>query len=484
MSGINALRHAARWPRRAGLAVIALGALCSLAIALATPPWESNDEPDHVRNIEVLASGHWYRIADGAGYSPHQPPLYYLALAGWQRVVGLVVDLPAELPKPQQGDATTANGQFGHAQPQDRHDRRRLLWLRLPSIVLGALTVWLTGRVARELLGLAGRDRRARTGVGPGGPAPVAVGTGLGEWTAVAAMATVAFIPKFVFSSSFVNNDVLATTLGATATLFAVRMWRSDEDAWGRPWGGAPGGSEGATPAAGVSRPSRSDAALAWGLGLTCGALLATKLSTIPFVAVIAVAVLWRWRRSPSRLALCAFPAAALALPVFVTNQLRYGDPLAAKASIDYFRSWIPALVAAPHTFGWLGRAVTSGAATSFWYTSGWNQFRWKAQTYLPLWGLAIAGLLGHPIRRGRASKGTGLAFALVLAALSSIWVLAWNTTQWQARIAFPGLAAFGALVATGWRRWGVSAAVQFALPLCGLAGTLYAIKTDVFGRY
>jgi hypothetical protein len=45
-------------------------------------------------------------------------------------------------------------------------------------------------------------------------------------------------------------------------------------------------------------------------------------------------------------------------------------------------------------------------------------------------------------------------------------------------------LAAFGALVATGWRRWGAPVWVSFLLPALALMGTLYAIRTDVFGRY
>ena len=32
----------------------------SSVIAVKTPPWQSSDEPEHVRNIETLVSGHWY----------------------------------------------------------------------------------------------------------------------------------------------------------------------------------------------------------------------------------------------------------------------------------------------------------------------------------------------------------------------------------------------------------------------------------------
>ena len=415
-----------RAPKVALLAVVLFAVCASTVIAWKTPAWESNDEPDHVRNIETLVSGHWYRIEKNAGYSPHQPPLYYLALAGWQRVLRM----KAELPRPQQGDAIVSNGQFGHAQPREKHDHARLMLLRLPSVLLGALTILFTARSARAL--------------------------GADPWIETAAAATVAAIPKFVFSSSFVNNDVLATTLGALATLLAVRLWRNNT----------------------VSRR------LAVGLGLTCGALLVTKLSSIPFVVVIGLAVGWRLRRAWRGVLAFAAPVVILSGPLFVSNQHRYGDPLAAKASIDYFRSWIPALVAVPRTFQWFAKTVPSGAATSFWYTSGWNQFRWQAKTYVPLWGLSVAGMFGNVVRRRPRTRGIGLVAVLCLAAAASIWVLAYSTTQWQARVAFPGLAAFGALVALGWQRWRAPTWVAFVLPVLGMIGTVYAIKTDVFGRY
>ena len=415
-----------RAPKAALVAIVLCSAFASVVIAWKTPAWESNDEPDHVRNVETLVRGRWYRIEKNAGYSPHQPPLYYLMLAGWQKALRM----KAELPHPQQGDAVVANGQFGHAQPREAHDHRRLLLLRLPSVVLGALTILFTARTARAL--------------------------GADPWMETAAAATVATIPKFVFSASFVNNDVLATTLGALATLLVVRLWRNNS----------------------VSRR------LAIGLGLTCGALLETKLSAIPLVGVIGLAVIWRLRRAWRGVLAVAVPAALVSAPLFVSNQRRYGDPLAAKASIDYFRSWIPALVAVPRTFDWFGKTVASGAATSFWYTSGWNQFRWQAKTYVPLWALSVAGGLGNIVRRRPRIPGNGLLCALVLGAASSIWVLAYSTTQWQARVAFPGLTAFGALIALGWQKWRTPTWMAFMLPTLSAIGTLYAIKADVFGRY
>ncbi len=411
--------------RAALLLVVVVSALMSLTVSWKTPAWESNDEPDHVRNVELLVSGHWYRIEPNAGYAPHQPPLYYLVLAGVQKIAGRSSAMPA----PQQGDPILANGLFSHQQPQESRDKSLLWILRVPSIFLGALTIVLTGLIGRLLAD--------------------------DDWVGVAAAAAVGFLPKFVFSSSFVNNDVLATALGAAATYLALKVWKG----------------------------AASSKTLLL-LGVALGAAVVTKLSVLPLVGVLMMASLWSVRRNVKSAASLVIPFLFVSGPLFLSNKLRYGDPLAATASVEYFRSWIPALVAVPRTFDWFGKAVASGFATSFWYTSGWNQFRWKAVTYVPLWALVVVGGLGHVVRRERKTKGVGLLALVFLAACSSVWLLAWNTTQWQARIAFPGLAAFGAAVASGWKRWGLPRLVMFVLPTMSLVGTLYAIRTDVFGRY
>ena len=192
---------------------------------------------------------------------------------------------------------------------------------------------------------------------------------------------------------------------------------------------------------------------------------------------------LWRLRREPRLAGVLVLSAMVLSMPVFVSNQIRYGDPIASRASVEYFRSWIPALVLQIHTTDWLVKAVGSGFLTSFWYTSGWNQFRWRGITYVPLWGLAVIGSLGN-LRRRHRDPGTVVCLLLFVSAAASVWVLAWNTTQFQARLAFPGLAAFGSVIAMGWQRWGAPRWLAFVLPLLGFVGTLYAINTDILNRY
>ena len=409
--------------------VIVLAASLSSFIAVRTPAWEANDEPDHMMNTEKLVGGHWYRIAPNAGYAPHQPPAYYLLVAGFERVLGR----RSFAVSPQQGDGDVANGQFSHAEPQEAIDRQRLRPLRLLSVCLGALTIVLTSRVARRL--------------------------GASPWMMVAAAATTAFVPRFVFSSSFVNNDSLATALGALVTLLVVRVWQGDHEIDRRKW------------------------RLPLLLGLCLGALAATKLINLPMIGFVGLAALWRLRRAPRLMMTLALGAMVLSMPVFISNQLRYGDPIASKASVDYFRTWIPALVVQIHTTDWLVKAVGSGFLTSFWYTSGWNQFRWKAIRYVPFWGLALVGALGN-VRRRHTESATVLCALTFAAAASSVWVLAWNTTQFQARLAFPGLAAFSSVIVIGWQRWRAPQWMAFVLPVLGVIGSAYAINADILARY
>src|SRR5437867_858743 len=87
-------RLAGHWP----LSVICLLYLgLTTLYSLWTPAWEANDEPDHVANVEYffqhreiipLRSEFWHET--------HQPPLYYVLCATWQRFLGIPAFSPAE----------------------------------------------------------------------------------------------------------------------------------------------------------------------------------------------------------------------------------------------------------------------------------------------------------------------------------------------------------------------------------------------------
>jgi Dolichyl-phosphate-mannose-protein mannosyltransferase len=492
-------RHQTIQPQLVFQLLLGVFVLLTLALSALAPAWEANDEPDHFRNVQTLVSGHWYRMEPGAGYSAHQAPLYYLGLAALQKVAGIAPFTPVLEDHPKRPE----RGRFLH---NDAESQRRVVLLRLPSIMLGVLTIWLTRRVARR--------------------------AGLTEWGAVLAAAIVATLPRFVFLSAVMNNDNLVITLGAWATLLAVGLVRDDQISTKR----------------------------FLGFGVVLGLMLEAKLSAVPIVLALAIGVvIARYaqqrrtnpnaskassatsitnasntlnatnstgtakskkistrsvaNRSEFTRALLSVSAGTLLLaaPILVANQLRYGDVLASKASVDYFRVLLPPLVAVPHTWEWFGVAVSSGFATSFWYVSGWNQFRWKAETYVPLWCLAAIGLLGCLVKRGTrkttttatslksppntSSKRTeteqgiprgvvGLLAGIAIASVSVVWLLATQTLQWQARTSYPGLAAFATLIGIGYRRLRIPTLLQFLLPALTLVGTLYAIHSDVINRY
>ena len=238
---------AARRAKMVLAGVIVVFVALSTLIAFKTPAYESADEPGHVENIETLVSGHWYGMEsscqftvqkplglfDCQGDEAHQAPLYYLAFAGWQRLV----DLPARAPyKGQQVPAPSTGpihqqGVFLHHSSADQADHRFLLWLRIPNVLLGALTVLFTFFAVRQV--------------------------STDPWTPVVGASFVAFLPRFVFLTSFVTNDNLVDLLGAVLTFVALRYARS---------------------------PGRGRIAV---VGAVVGLLLMTKLSTLPIAIVL-----------------------------------------------------------------------------------------------------------------------------------------------------------------------------------------------------
>ena len=121
---------------------------------------------------------------------------------------------------------------------------------------------------------------------------------------------------------------------------------------------------------------------------------------------------------------------------------------------------------------------------SSFWYTSGWNQFKWADWQYVPLWLLLAAGvaLLVLARRRPLAVPPGTLPFltAGALGTLTALWIVGTETATLQARVAFFGLPVIGALFALGLERARVPVTLRFVLPVLGLAGTFAALRGDV----
>ena len=415
--------------------IIASFVALSTFIAIKTPAYEANDEPSHVQNIETLVSGHWFGMNSKCAWTPfglvqcsgteaQQAPLYYLILAGWQNVIGL----PAHLP--YHGEA---NAPFGLPRQFFLHhsaaDLRFLLWLRIPSVIFGALTVLFTFFAVRLITS--------------------------NPWTPVLSASFVAFLPRFVFLSAFVTNDNLANLLGAILVFLALKFTR------------APTGWRMAA------------------VGAVLGLLVTTKLSALPLAVVLVAlpSLVPGWKRRTELFGVGLLAAVGVSGWYLIQNTVRYGDPLASTASTRYLAQvgglgtyvGLPYKVEHPLTLVFV--EVPRRVINAFWYQSGWNQFHWAWPVNLLFWLVltaALTGLIHRGIDRGVIVALTTIAIAGFL----SVWILAFQTATYEPRYALVGVAAIAALASLGSERWRLS--VRLLLPAMGLCGTLIAIQGNV----
>ena len=423
--------------RIALLAIVIVFVALGSFIAVKTPAWESSDEPGHVLNIETIASGHWYHIdlncpatprttiLSCSGDEPQQAPLYYLLMAGWQRVVGL----PVQVPPTQQLRFANENevGEFFLQHP----DHGFLIWLRLPNVILGAATIAMTFLAAR----LVSRD----------------------NWTPVIAAALVAFLPGFLFHSAFVTNDSLVNLLGAVLTFCALRFIQSFSSRW------------------------------IVATGAVYGLLLTTKLSVVPLALIVPFVALMAptWRRRLVLFAYGTLSALAVSVWYLIQNWARYGDPLARHATLTYLirdgalglPDGVSYVVTDPLDL--IVFYVPNKIASNVWYSSGWGQFHWSQATgYLITFVLLVAlvGLINQRIPN-RVLLTLG---AIGVLSLGCVWLLAFQTAAYGARFAYVGIAPIAVLVALALQRWPL--AIRCILPAVGLMGCLVAIHQNVLG--
>ena len=184
---------------------------------------------------------------------------------------------------------------YRHDTRRDASDRRVVVWLRLPGIALGAITLLLTATAVPRL----SRD----------------------PWTPVVAAGVVAAVPRFTFDASSVANDVLVNALAALATYLAAL----------------------AASKRGVEHAPRVP--IVAGLGIVAASLTLTKSTGVVLVPglVLTVVLSARGWREPLRL-LAVFAVAALLCSGWwlLRNVEQYGDPLAVQATEDYLRAEDP----------------------------------------------------------------------------------------------------------------------------------------------
>lgn len=410
-----------RWMNRGGTVarcgLVLLYLILAVSFAIITPPFEAPDETGHLFYINHVARTGSLpvqidpeRRVVGEG---HQFPLYYVIGAIPVRL--FLADNSVDLlpVKNRRYEAADAKGRdfprFLHRDVEffaSDSDRAMFYLLRGCSIALGALTVWLTWAIA----GMVRADSRFQ----------------------FLATLLVATLPQFLFISASINNDNLVT-LAATAAIYAALRFWQQPGLWN-----------------------------AVAVGAALGIALLTKKSALFLVPAIVVMLCAMWIvRRPNRDAVVRFGLAAIALaallsaPIFIRNQVVYGDVLGAEME----RQTLPELVDEKSLWDvyWMETFIPR-MAESFVGVFGWMNV-WLPLTvyllYLLLGFLAVVGAIGS-VRDSEVEERWKLGFLLSLCVLCLAGVIYYNLTytQYQGRFLFPVIAPIAVLSAFGLWHW------------------------------
>lgn len=448
--------------------ILLLNLLLGVTYALVTPAFEASDELWHYPMVRHLSDGNPLpvQVFDPAQAGPwnqeaSQPPLYYYlgaALTWW--IDTSDVETARWLNPHVDNGVITPDGNTNLA----IHDPAASPWqgtllavriVRLFSVLLGTVTVYLTYRLGRE--------------VEPERP-EIALG----------AAALNAFLPMFLFISGAVNNDNLAIPLASLALLIMVRIV--------------------ATPRDGGRAPSP----IAWlALGAVIGLAVLTKEGTLGLLpmafgtAVVAAWQAWAGRpgsdHGPQRLRSSAslrglWPAAGglllsllfVAIPILVIagwwyyrNIVLYGDWLGWNAFIAVLGER-----ARPASLLQLW-GERRGFLMSFWGLFGGVNVPMAGWTYVILNGvmlLSVIGFLVYFVRVVReewvifrasterwharllrpVERRSALIVYLLFSAAVVYGLIQWATTTWssQGRLVFTALSPLLVLMSLGLAGW------------------------------
>lgn len=448
--------------------ILLLFVLLGLMYALTTPAFEASDELWHYPMVRHLADGNPLpvQVFDPALAGPwkqeaSQPPLYYYAAAAltfWIDTADMA-EVRRENPHVDNG-IITQDGNINLV----LHDPQADPWVgtllavrivRIFSVLLGAITVYLTYRIAAA--------------AAPSRP-EIALG----------AAAINAFLPMFLFISGAVNNDNLAIMLASLALLLMILS------------------------VAGQVPPGPTRRSMPWRwllLGVVIGAALLTKEGTIgliPMAFGTAVVVAWQERRQQ-----IAATDPGAALPRDLAG-------IAGRALALFTLSLIPVMLIAGWWYwrnvqlygDWLGWNAFIAVLGQRGHPASLNQLWGERQGFLmAFWGLfggvnvpmpswiytvlnslliiAVIGFIWVAFRAARTfwleTKGrwtslgaaidNGMRFvvrhfavvaSLVFATAVVFGLIRWATTTWssQGRLVFTALSALLTLFALGLAGW------------------------------
>jgi uncharacterized membrane protein len=428
--------------------VVAGYLVLSLAYGFLVPAWEANDEMDHVANIEfILQENRLVPLRLPPWHETHQPPLYYLLAAGWQRLLGLSAFTPAE-PTRTTGMMTAPTLQLAYVHstftPEQRAAAGTVHKLRLFSTLIGLATVLLTYAAALCIV--------QRTDV------------------AASAAAFVAFLPKFTVISAAVSNDSLVVMLCSLGLSLIVLYETS-------------------------GAKLRVRAALSFAFGLTAGAAIITKLNSLPVFCFLLMALLILPANSHLervRTAILSVAGCLASSGWWLAHNFFSGSGwLGQKGAEQWLNERLPGLIA---RVPWTDQErflnyVPSQLFQSIWYNGGWNQFVLPFAINLVFTlvsAVCCFGALKAVLRGGmtirKLDRKVLILMGCCLMALAAVFIIARSTTQGEGRVAYVGLSAFAILTVLGTGEifgWGRS-----RIPFAIWPALLLGLQTYVFLRF
>ncbi len=395
----------------------------AFGFSIANPIYESTDELHHFRYIRYIQQVHALpeQRFDQPRIQAHHPPLYYLIAAiasSW-----IVPDHDAlyePIHNPYYGyrywEINNDNkNQYLHG-PDEQWPYQGVVLMvhvaRWVNVILGAMMVWVTYRIGLAVF-------RPDNGVGKDTSQ---------QGVAAGAAAMVAFNPQFLFMSGAVNNDVIAGLFGSLLLWQGVHLIRN-----------------------GLT------ARRAWGIGIAFGLALMAKFNlafALPLIELALLIAVWPkrdWRSFIKANVILIACTAVIAGWWFARNYQLYGEPTGVQRMNELWGG------RDPRESFWLAVSEIPYAWTSLWGRFGYGQIPLPDAIYVGALIVSLIGLIGLIITFVRRSFDRAQVKQLSLVIFSAFWFAAAlfgymmsSTAGPMGRFYFPGLSAFGLLLALG----------------------------------